>query len=111
MAAPALPLWATGREAVEDTGTVVWRQVLLLGFDTAAYARQEGIRDVDALGPKMFSRQSPNKSGLFCVLHFLFGVLDPAYTQVRVYEYLLGCACVRAAWGGGEGGATARQPV
>jgi hypothetical protein len=61
----------------------VWRLVLLLGFDPAAYMKLEGIRDAEALGPKMFASQSPNKSGLICVLHHLFGVLDPAYKEVR----------------------------
>ena len=82
-----LPLWSSGRDAAADTATVVWRQVLLLGFDTAGYMKREGIRDADALGPKMFMSQSPNKAGLFCVLHFLFGVIDPAYTQVLMCRH------------------------
>ena len=77
-----LPLWSTGRDAVAETGTVIWRQLLLLGFDAPAYMKLEGIRDVDALGPKMFMSQSPNKAGLYSALHFLFGALDPTYTQV-----------------------------
>ena len=78
-----LPLWATGREGASDTGAVIWRQILLLGFDAPAYMKLEGIREPTALGPEMFMSQSPNKGGLYAALHFLFGVVDPAYTEVR----------------------------
>jgi hypothetical protein len=86
-----LPLWASGREAAADTGIVVWRLVLLLGFDAAEYMRLEGIRDADALGPKMFLSQSPNKSGMFCVLHFLLSLMDPGYKEVRAPLCGRGC--------------------
>jgi hypothetical protein len=79
-----LPIVSGGRQASERLGGDIWRQLLLLGFDAAAYMKQEAIRDGSLLGPRMFHSQSPNKSGLFCVLHFLFGMIDAAYKEVRV---------------------------
>lgn len=75
--------WSSGREAVADYGSLLWKQLLLLGFNASEYARKEGIRDPDGLGPRMFNSQSPNRPGLFCILHFLFSAFSPEFAKVR----------------------------
>ena len=84
-----MSFWPTARDAVADMGSLMWKQVVLLGFPAAEYARKEGIRDGDALGPRMFHSQSPNRSGLFCLLHFLFSKFSEDFARVRRL-----CACV-----------------
>ncbi len=76
------PFWPAARDAVADFGNILWRQMLLLGFNANEYARKEGIRDPDALGPRMFHTQSPNRAGLFCILHFLLSQYSDDFMKV-----------------------------
>ncbi len=85
------PLWPSAREAVASYGALMWKQVLLLGFDVGEYARKEGIRDADALGPRMFHSQSPNRAGLFAVLHFLFSKFSEDFARVYAAVLVTGC--------------------
>lgn len=77
-------LWQTSRDAAADFGNLLWRQLVLLGFNSAEYARKEGVRDPDALGPRMFHTQSPNRGGLFCILHFLFSAYSDDFAKVML---------------------------